>query len=437
MTIVILILSLVTTALTITVLVLLASKKDNGMQESFRNMSYQLEESLHNSMSRMKQELNTSTSGSMETLGRLLSASQQNSSKMQQENLQIMSRSVSAQLSQFEERLKSLEVTNQQKLEDMRKTMSVQLSGIQSDNAQKLESIRNTVDEKLQKTLEEKMSNSFKLVSERLEEVYKGLGEMHSLASGVGDLKKVLSNVKTRGILGEIQLGAILSEILAPEQYDTEVPTIPGSRERVEFAVKFPSAENGSSIYLPIDSKFPGDTYAALQNAYESGNTESIAAARKQLQTVIKKCAKDISTKYIEPPYTTNFGILFLPFEGLYAEVVNMGMVTDLQREYHVNIAGPSTMAAMLNSLQMGFRTLQIQKRSNEVWQVLGAVKNEFEKFDAVLSSAQNRIRQLDSDLDKLVGVRTRGINRKLRSIEQLDDGETRKILGSISEDDE
>lgn len=437
MTIVILILSIASVALTITLLIILSSKKDDGLKESFRTMSCQLEENMNNSMSRMKQEITASNTGSMETLGKLLSDSQQNFSKMQQENIQMMSRSVSAQLSQFEERLKTLESTNQQKLEDMRKTMSMQLSSIQNDNAQKLETIRNTVDEKLQKTLEEKMTNSFKLVSERLEEVYKGLGEMQTLASGVGDLKKVLSNVKTRGILGEIQLGAILSEILTPEQYDTEVPTIPGSRERVEFAIKFPSAENGSSIYLPVDSKFPGDTYAALQAAYESGDTESIAAARKQLQAVIKKCAKDISTKYIEPPYTTNFGILFLPFEGLYAEVVNMGMVTDLQREYHVNIAGPSTMAAMLNSLQMGFRTLQIQKRSSEVWQVLGAVKNEFEKFDAVLSSAQNRIRQLDSDLDKLVGVRTRGINRKLRSIEQLDDTETKKILGNISDDEE
>lgn len=437
MTIVILILSIASVALTITLLIILSSKKDDGLKESFRTMSCQLEENMNNSMSRMKQEITASNTGSMETLGKLLSDSQQNFSKMQQENIQMMSRSVSAQLSQFEERLKTLESTNQQKLEDMRKTMSMQLSSIQNDNAQKLETIRNTVDEKLQKTLEEKMTNSFKLVSERLEEVYKGLGEMQTLASGVGDLKKVLSNVKTRGILGEIQLGAILSEILTPEQYDTEVPTIPGSRERVEFAIKFPSAEKGSSIYLPVDSKFPGDTYAALQAAYESGDTESIAAARKQLQAVIKKCAKDISTKYIEPPYTTNFGILFLPFEGLYAEVVNMGMVTDLQREYHVNIAGPSTMAAMLNSLQMGFRTLQIQKRSSEVWQVLGAVKNEFEKFDAVLSSAQNRIRQLDSDLDKLVGVRTRGINRKLRSIEQLDDTETKKILGNISDDEE
>jgi DNA recombination protein RmuC len=280
------------------------------------------------------------------------------------------------------------------------------------------------------------MSRSFQLVSQRLEEVYKGLGEMQHLAAGVGDLKKVLSNVKTRGILGEIQLGAILGEILAPEQYDKEVPTIPDSKDHVEFAVKLPAAENGSTIYLPIDSKFPMDTYQALQDAYQSGDRQAIQAARKQLETVIRKCAKDISDKYVAPPYTTNFGILFLPFEGLYAEVVNMGLLTDLQHTYHINIAGPSTMAAMLNSLQMGFQTLQIQKRSNEVWQVLGAVKTEFAKFDTVLASARNRIRQLDEDLDKLVGVRTRGIQRKLRSIAQLDPDTTSQILKNPDDND-
>ncbi|MDD6268764.1 MAG: DNA recombination protein RmuC [Oscillospiraceae bacterium] len=430
------ILSLLTAVFTVVLLVMFSVRKNDSMEESFRTMSGKLEENMNNSMSRMKQELNASTAGSMETLGKLLSESQSQSAKLQQENVQLLGNSVSSQLRQFEERLKTLESTNQQKLEDMRRTMAQQLSNIQSDNAQKLEGIRNTVDEKLQKTLEEKMTHSFRLVSERLEEVYKGLGEMQNLASGVGDLKKVLSNVKTRGILGEIQLGAILSEILAPEQYDTEAVTVPGSRDHVEFAVKLPAAEDGGFIYLPIDSKFPGDTYSALQNAYESGSAEAVAAARKQLETVIKKCAKDISTKYIAPPYTTNFGILFLPFEGLYAEVVNMGMVTDLQRDYHVNIAGPSTMAAMLNSLQMGFQTLQIQKRSNEVWQVLGAVKTEFEKFDSVLASAQNRIRQLDSDLDKLVGVRTRGINRKLREVQQLDAASADRLLGNLSDEE-
>lgn len=404
--------------------------KDNGASGISR-----LEGSMQDSLSRLKQELSASTSQSMDSLGNTLSRSNAQAAQLQQENARLLSESVSGQLRQFEERLKTLETTNQQKLEDMRTTIAQQLLQLQNDNAQKLDTIRNTVDEKLQKTLDEKMTQSFQLVGQRLEEVYKGLGEMQTLAMGVGDLKKVLSNVKTRGILGEIQLGAILSEILTTEQYDTEVPTIPGSSERVEFAVKLPAAENGGFIYLPVDSKFPGDTYAALQDAYGSGDADTVKLARKQLQNVIRKCAKDISSKYIAPPHTTNFGILFLPFEGLYAEVVNMGMVTELQRDFHVNIAGPSTMAAMLNSLQMGFRTLQIQKRSSEVWQVLGAVKTEFEKFDSVLSSAQNRIRQLDADLDKLVGVRTRGINRKLRSIEQLDEAQTARLLSDDSDE--
>ncbi|MBQ8515257.1 MAG: DNA recombination protein RmuC [Ruminococcus sp.] len=381
------------------------------------------------------EKLQNTLNQSMQSLGKMLSDNQNQFTQAQQDSMAQMNRSVTAQLQQFEERLKTLETTNQQKLEDMRKTMAQQMKLMQEDNAQKLDTIRNTVDDKLQKTLEEKMTRSFQLVSQRLEEVYKGLGEMQTLASGVGDLKKVLSNVKTRGILGEIQLGAILQEILSPEQYETEIATIPGSRDHVEFAVKLPAADDGGYIYLPIDSKFPGDTYATLQDAYETGNADTVKAARKQLETVIKKCAKDIRDKYISPPYTTNFAILFLPFEGLYAEVVNMGLVTDLQRDYQINIAGPSTMAAMLNALQMGFQTLQIQKRSNEVWQVLGAVKTEFEKFDSVLESARKRIRLLDEDLDKLVGTRTRSINRKLREVQQLDVTTAEKVLGPLDEE--
>ncbi|MBQ8687850.1 MAG: DNA recombination protein RmuC [Ruminococcus sp.] len=406
-------------------------------QNDFNQTAAQLQNSMQDAMSRLRQELGTSTGQSVQSLGRMLTDNQNQSSRMQQDSMQQISQTITVQLQQFEGRLRTLETTNQQKLEDMRSTMAQQLGQMQSDNAQKLDTIRTTVDERLQKTLEEKMTRSFQLVSQRLEEVYRGLGEMQTLASGVGDLKKVLSNVKTRGILGEIQLGAILEEILAPEQYEREIPTIPGSKEHVEFAVKLPSAEDGGHIYLPIDSKFPGDTYGALQDAYQSGDKEAVRAARKQLEIVIRKCAKDICEKYISPPDTTNFGILFLPFEGLYAEVVNMGMVTDLQRLYHVNIAGPSTMAAMLNSLQMGFQTLQIQKRSNEVWQVLGAVKTEFEKFDTVLDSARKRIRQLDEDLDKLVGVRTRGINRKLRDVQKLDSASANKLLGNFSDDEE
>lgn len=342
----------------------------------------------------------------------------------------MMNDNVQNQMKQLELRFKTLETTNEQKLGEMRTTIEQRLSFIQQDNNKKLDEIRTTVDEKLQKTLEDKMTNSFKLVSERLEQVYKGLGEMQTIASGVGDLKKVLSNVKTRGILGEIQLGAILSEILTPDQYDTEVATFPESSDHVEFAVKLPAGENGSFIYLPIDSKFPGDTFAALQDAYENGRPEDIKSAYKTLEAVIKKCAKDIHDKYIKPPYTTNFAIMFLPFEGLYAEVVNHGLVEILQRDYSVNIAGPSTMAAMLNSLQMGFRTLQIQKRSNEVWEILSAVKTEFDTFEKAFAQAKKRIKMLDDDMDKLIGTRTRAIQRKLREVQTLDSEKSGEILG-------
>ena len=358
----------------------------------------------------LRKEVNESIQSSVKNLGDMLSENQKTASTTQTEQMKTL-----------ETRFKTLEANNEQKLEAMRGTISKQLNYIQEDNNKKLDQIKTTVDEKLQKTLEDKMNQSFKLVSERLEQVYKGLGEMQNLASGVGDLKKVLSNVKTRGILGEIQLGAILTEILTPDQYDTEVPTIPGSSNRVEFAVKLPGSEDGQHIYLPIDSKFPGDSYAALQEAYESGSKEEVAAAYKVLETRIKSFAKDIKEKYIAPPHTTNFAIMFLPFEGLYAEVVNHGLVETLQKDYSINIAGPSTMAAMLNSLQMGFKTLAIQKRSNEVWEVLGAVKTEFGKFDEVLNSATKRIRMVEKDLDALVGTRTRAINRKLRDVESLE----------------
>lgn len=326
---------------------------------------------------------------------------------------------VANQLSQFEKRLQGFEQGNNNALSEIRATVSRQLLEIKDDNGKRLEQIRKTVDEQLQTALEEKMNRSFKTVSEQLEKVYKGLGEMQSLASGVGDLKKVLSNVKTRGILGEMQLGAIISEILNGDQYDTEVATIPDSRDRVEFAIKLPGNDNGT-VYLPIDSKFPGDTYAALQDAYSTGDKAQVEIAFRNLEARIKQCAKDIRDKYIKPPYTTNFAIMFLPFEGLYAEVVNHGLVEILQREYNVNIAGPSTMAALLNSLQMGFRTLAIEKRSNEVWQVLGAVKSEFETFEKVLNATQKHMKQAEEDLEKLVGTRTRAIARKLRSVEAL-----------------
>lgn len=329
-----------------------------------------------------------------------------------------MNKAVVDSLSQMEGRFKTFEQNNEQKLENMREVISKSLSKMQEDNSAKLEEMRKTVDEKLQKSLEENMTKSFKMVSERLEQVYKGLGEMQSLAVGVGDLKKVLSNVKTRGILGEIQLGAILKEILSPEQYEENVVTVPNSRNPVEFAVKMPN-ENGF-VYLPIDSKFPGDAFYELQSAYESGDSEAIKSALSTLLARIKSFAKDICDKYIEPPYTTDFAIMFLPFEGLYSEVVNQGMVETLQNTYKVNIAGPSTMAALLNSLQMGFKTLAIQKRSVEVWNILSSVKSEFDKFGDVLEATQTRLEQANKELDKLVGVRTRAIQKKLKDVENL-----------------
>ena len=315
----------------------------------------------------------------------------------------------------------------------MRLTLENKIADLQEDNSKKLDAMRETVDEKLQETLDKRISQSFQLVNERLEQVYKGLGEMQTLASGVGDLKKVLSNVKTRGILGEIQLQAILEEILAPEQYEMNVATKKGSRDVVEFAIKLPADDN-RVVYLPIDSKFPGDKYAQLMDAYEEGDPSKIAFAQRELDIIIKKSAKDIHDKYIDVPYTTEFAIMFLPFEGLYAEVVRRGFVESLQRDYKINIAGPTTMAALLNSLQMGFRTLAIQKRSSEVWDVLGAVKSEFDKFGCVLENAQNKLNLAQKELDNLVGVRTRQIQKKLDKVVSLENSE--KIL-EISESNE
>lgn len=334
-------------------------------------------------------------------------------------NQQSFAQSQNDRAVQLEQRLHSFSSDNVQSLENIRRSVDEKLESIRRENLSQLDEMRQTVDEKLQKTLEDKMNKSFSLVNERLEQVYKGLGEMQTLAVGVGDLKKVLSNVKTRGILGEIQLGAILSEILSKEQYEENIATKKGSKNVVEFAIKLPS-DGDSIVYLPIDSKFPGDTYSALRDAVESGDKQSIELAQKALVQRIKSEAKDIHDKYIDPPNTTEFAIMFLPFEGLYSEVVNMGLVEVLQREYKVNIAGPSTMAALLNSLQMGFKTLAVQKRSAEVWKILGGVKTEFDKFNDVLVMTQQRLDQANKELDKLVGVRTRQIQRQLKDVESV-----------------
>ncbi len=365
---------------------------------------------------------------SLMNISDIISKNQREIGQIQTDSLKNINSNINDRLILLEKRFETLENTNNEKMSEIRRTMETRLEHMEKTNAEKLDNMREVVDEKLQKTLEKKMNESFMLVNDRLKQVYEGLGEMKTLASGVGDLKRVLTNVKTRGILGEIQLGSILEDILAPEQYDTNVVTIPGSKNMVEFAVKLPG-DNDKCVYLPIDSKFPADAYIKLKDAYDGANQDEIKVARAELVRRIKDFAKDIRTKYIEVPYTTDFGIMFLPSEGLYAEVVNLGLVEVLQSDFRINIAGPSTMAAMLNSLRMGFKTLAIQKRSAEVWEILGAVKTEFDKFGDILSKTKTKLRQIDSDLDKLINARTNAIKRKLKDVESISDDKTIQIL--------
>ena len=330
-----------------------------------------------------------------------------------------LQKTLTDQLRLMNSQLAATSMQSEQKLENIRIAVESRLRHIQAENTRQLDEMRQTVDEKLQKTLDEKLKQSFSLVSERLEMVYKGLGEMQTLASGVGDLKKVLSNVKTRGILGEVQLGAILEQLLTREQYSENIATRPGSSERVEYALRLPGDGEGE-VYLPIDAKFPIDAYSNVLDAYDTADAAAVETAAKELERRVRSFAKDIHDKYIAPPYTTDFGIMFLPVEGLYAEVVRRGISERIQREFKIVVAGPTTMAALLNSLQMGFRTLAIQKRSSEVWRVLGGVKTEFDTFGKALAQAQNRINQASSELENLVGVRTRQIQRKLQAVTQL-----------------
>jgi len=318
------------------------------------------------------------------------------------------------QLSDVREQLTRLTESNEKKLDLLKTVIEERLKSLQEDNAKKLEQMRHTVDEKLQGTLEKRLGESFKLVSERLEQVYKGLGEMQSLASGVGDLKRVLTNVKTRGTWGEIQLGTLLEQILSPDQYATNVATTGGS-ERVEFAIKLPGPDedNQEVVWLPIDSKFPLEDYQRLVEAQEQADSVAAEEAGKQLEAQVKVSAQDICSKYLSPPMTTDFGIMFLPTEGLYAEVIRrVGLVETIQQKYRVVVAGPTTLAALLNSLQMGFRTLAIQQRSGEVWNLLAAVKTEFGKYGDILDKVQKKLQEASNTIDKAT-VRTRAIDRK------------------------
>ncbi len=377
-----------------------------------------------------RQELTAALSQSAQAAARQQMEAQQRAAEQQDRHLQeaaqhlarqqaLAQKALTDQLGLMNTQLANTALQNEQKLEQIRAAVETRLAALQADNNRQLTEIRGTVEDKLQKTLDDKLHQSFSLVSERLEMVYKGLGEMQSLAAGVGDLKKVLSNVKTRGILGEVQLGAILEQLLAPGQYTENIATRPGSTERVEYALRLPGAGE-EPVWMPIDAKFPQDAYSALLAAYDTADAVAVESAAKDLERRVRGFARDIHDKYIAPPHTTDFGVMFLPVEGLYAELVRRGVAERVQREYRITMAGPTTMAALLNSLQMGFRTLAIQKRSGEVWQVLGSVKAEFDTFGQALTQAQTRIQQAGSELENLVGVRTRQIQRKLQAVTLL-----------------
>lgn len=323
-------------------------------------------------------------------------------------------------------------------IREIEKTIEKYLKLIQEDNTRQLNEMRKTVDEKLQTTLEKRLGESFKQVSERLEQVHKGLGEMQTIASGVGDLKKVLSNVKTRGVLGEFQLGNILEQILTPDQYSKNVSTKKGSQAHVEFAIRLPGKNTDEEVWMPVDSKFPIESYETLLEAYDQGNPEKIEAAQKLLIRAVEGFARDISDKYLDPPHTTDFGIMFLPVESLYAEVLrHPGLFENLQRTYKITVTGPTTLSALLNSLQMGFRTLAVQKRSSEVWKVLGAVKSEFGKFSEHLGKVQKQLHTASGSLEALRSTRTNQIERKLRDVETLDMIESKEILELPAEDED
>ena len=405
---------LVLSVLTIGLLLFLIFKKQgsNGMtielRELIKGEFYQNREELTKNLRETRLEITQS----MERLNEVLAKKAKEDRDELRTTLKDFQETFSKNVRNFNELQKQNFENLNQKQDELVKTTEL-----------KLEKMRETVDEKLHKTLEERLGKSFEVVTQQLLRVQKGLGEMQTLAAGVGDLKKVLSNVKTSGVLGEIQLGNILEQILAPEQYDANVKTKKGSDALVEYAIKLPGKSQSSGpVYLPVDAKFPQEDYARLQSAYESGDAVAIEASLRSLLNTVKKFAKDISHRYIDPPNTTDFGIMFLPFEGLYAEVTrHPNIIALLQREYKIILTGPTTLAAMLNSLQMGFKTLAIQKRSSEVWEVLASIKKEFSTFGTVLEKAQRKIKEADNEIEKMVTTRTRMMMSKLRNVEQIE----------------
>ena len=425
MTLMLLITSIIFSIATLILILILIKRKPDDVADKLQELLTAIEDRQNQTESRIKDEISrnreettASAKNAREELSKTLMDSSDALLRRMTENAGMQK----DQLDSFSKQLNELTKLNEEKIESMRKTLENQLRTLQEDNSRKLEQMRATVDEKLQSTLEKRLGESFKQVSERLEQVYKGLGEMRNLATGVGDLKKVLTNVKTRGTWGEIQLGNILEQILTPEQYDTNVQTKKNSKERVEFAIKLPGQDSDKDrmVWMPIDAKFPQEDYQRLLDAQDDADKEAADKSIRNLELRIKAEAKEIKEKYIDPPNTTDFAIMFLPVEGLYAEVLRRpGLCDILQRDYRVVVTGPTTLAALLNSLQMGFRTLAIEKRSSEVWELLGVVKTEFGKFGDVLSKTKKKLQEASNTIDK-AEVRTRAIERKLRQVQEI-----------------
>ena len=419
-------------------LIILVRRREIKSQDFFTTLEKQqerIEHMVRDEFVRNRQETAGSARQSRQEIGSILKSS----SDSQLRQMSEVAGMQKDQLDSFSKQLLALTKLNEDKLESLRKTIEAQLRIMQEDNSRKLEQMRAVVDEKLQSTLEKRLGESFKQVSERLEQVYRGLGEMRSLATGVGDLKKVLTNVKTRGTWGEIRLSNILEQILTPDQYEVNVATKKASGERVEFAIKLPGqgANKEKIVWLPIDSKFPQEDYQRLLDAQEAADKVLAEKSVKSLETRVKAEAKAIREKYIDPPNTTDFGIMFLPVEGLYAEVLRRpGLCDSLQRDYRIVVTGPTTLAALLNSLHMGFRTLAIEKRSSEVWELLGAVKTQFGKFGEVLAKTKKKLQEASNTIDR-AEVRTRVISRKLSKVQELPLADSAKLIEQAANDDD
>jgi DNA recombination protein RmuC len=419
-------------------LIILVRRREINSQDFFATLEKQqerIEHMVRDEFVRNRQESAGSARQSRQEIGSILKSSS-DSQLRQMSELAGMQKD---QLDSFSKQLLALTKLNEDKLESLRKTIEAQLRVMQEDNSLKLEQMRAVVDEKLQSTLEKRLGESFKQVSERLEQVYRGLGEMRTLATGVGDLKKVLTNVKTRGTWGEIRLSHILEQILTPDQYEVNVATKKASSERVEFAIKLPGQGSNKEkiVWLPIDSKFPQEDYQRLLDAQEAADKVQAEKSVKNLETRVKAEAKAIREKYIDPPNTTDFGIMFLPVEGLYAEVLRRpGLCDSLQRDFRIVVTGPTTLAALLNSLHMGFRTLAIEKRSSEVWELLGAVKTQFSKFGEVLAKTKKKLQEASNTIDK-AEVRTRVISRKLSKVQELPLADSEKLIEPAANDDD